>query len=58
MLNYQDMDTIVGCFCTLLYPFRGQTEGTVVEDMGTEIIVQLTNGKEISVYRDDLIVYD
>lgn len=58
MLNYQEIETIVGCFCTLLYPFKGHTEGTVVEDMGTEVIVQLTNGKEISVYRDDLIVYD
>lgn len=58
MFDYKELETIVGCFCTLLYPLKGQTEGTIVEDMGTEVVVQLINGKETTVYRDDLIVYD
>lgn len=58
MFDHTELETKVGCFCTLLYPLRGQTEGTIVEDMGTEVIVLLANGKEATVYRDDLIVYD
>ena len=34
-----------------LYPRRGQTEGTIVEDLGCEVIVQLINGKEVKIGR-------
>lgn len=45
-IDMEQLDGVVGCFCTLLYPRRGQTEGTIVEDLGCEVIVQLINGKE------------
>lgn len=58
MYDYDETESIVGCFCTLLYPHRGQTEGTVVEDMGTEVVVKLVNGKEVVEYRDEILIND
>ena len=58
MIDFEDLESIVGSFCTLLYPRRGQTEGTIVEDLGCEVIVQLTNGKEVTEYKDDVVIYE
>lgn len=52
----EQLDGVVGCFCTLLYPRRGQTEGTIVEDLGCEVIVQLINGKEVTEYKDNVVI--
>ena len=57
-IDLAQLEGIVGCFCTLLYPRRGQTEGTIVEDLGCEVIVQLTNGKEVTEYKDDVVIYE
>lgn len=46
MFECQEVETIVGCFCTLICPLKGQTEGTIVDDMGTEVVVQLSNGNK------------
>lgn len=40
MFDYDELEGIVGCYCTLIYPYRGHSEGTVVADYGKEIIVQ------------------
>lgn len=53
-IDMEQLDGVVGCFCTLLYPRRGQTEGTIVEDLGCEVIVQLINGKEVTEYKETL----
>lgn len=53
----QDTD-IIGCSCTLLTPYKGHTEGEVVEDYGNEIVVRLTNGKVVVEYRDEVLIYD
>ena len=53
----QDTD-IIGCLCTLLTPYKGHTEGEVVEDYGNEIVVRLTNGKVVVEYRDEVLIYD
>ncbi len=55
-IDMEQLDGVVGCFCTLLYPRRGQTEGTIVEDLGCEVIVQLINGKEVTEYKDDVVI--
>lgn len=52
------MNTMVGCSCTLLIPYKGRTEGYVVADYGNDIVVKLHNGKEIVERRDDVLVYD
>ena len=51
MIDYDELDGIVGCYCTLVYPYRGHSEGTVVADYGHEVIVRLNNGKEVTEYR-------
>ena len=58
MIDFDDLEGIVGSFCTSLYPHRGQTEGTIVEDMGNELLIQLINGKEVVEYRDDVVIYE
>lgn len=56
MIDMEQLEGIVGCFCTLLYPRKGQTEGTVVEDLGSEVVIQLINGKEVVEYKDDIVI--
>lgn len=58
MIDFEQLESIVGSFCTLLYPRKGQTEGMVVEDLGYEVIVQLVNGKEVIEYKDDIVIND
>lgn len=49
---------IIGCPCTLLNPYGGYTDGEVVGDYGYEIVVKLTNCKEVVEYRDEVLIYD
>jgi hypothetical protein len=58
MYGIEDIATIVGTFCSLIVPYQGYTEGVVTEDFGTELIVTLSNGKELTVYRSDIILMD
>lgn len=39
MIDLEQLEGIVGCFCTLLYPRKGQTEESIVEDLGSEVII-------------------
>lgn len=52
------MTDIIGAFCTLIIPWRGHTEARIVGDLGDSYIVRVTNGNEICVSRDDIIIYD
>ena len=54
MIDYDELEEIVGCYCSLVYPYRGHSEGTVVADYGYEVIVRLNNGKEVTEYRTNL----
>ena len=47
-----------GAHCTLLTPYKGYSEGTVVGDFGNKIVVRLSSGKEVVEYRDEVIIYD
>lgn len=58
MYEYEESTEIIGSHCSLVVPYRGYSDGTVVGDYGTELVVHLNNGKEIVVYRDEVIVYD
>ena len=51
MYDIEEQSDIIGKSCTLLNPYKGYTEGTIVGDYGNRIIVCLTSGKEISEYR-------
>ena len=58
MYGYENETTLIGSTCTLLHPYRGYSEGEIIDDYGLELLVRLTNGKELSVYRDELIIND
>lgn len=58
MCNLESQSDIIGLSCTLLEPYKGYSEGTIVGDYGNTIVVRLTNGKEVVEYRDDVIIYD
>jgi hypothetical protein len=58
MYSFEDFATIVGAFCTFTTPYSGFTEGYITRDFGNEVVVQLTNGKELTVYRSDIIIMD
>lgn len=58
MYEYEESAEIIGSYCSLVVSYRGCSDGTVVGDYGTELVVHLNNGKEIVVYRDEVIVYD
>lgn len=58
MYENEEMSDIIGSPCSLLNPYKGYTEGTVVGDYGIEIVVRLNNGKEVVEYRDEVIIYN
>lgn len=53
-----ELSGIVGCFCMLVLPYRGHYEATVVEDNGFEVIVELNNGRQLTLCRDEIIIDD
>ena len=56
---YTDEDNstdLTGAFCELLFPRKGQRNGIIVDDYGNEWLVQLTNGREVSVYKDEVFI--
>ena len=55
MYEYEEDSEIIGAHCTLLTPYKGYTEGTVVGDFGNKIVVRLSSGKEVVEYRDEVI---
>lgn len=52
---YSDEDNeIIGAFCELETPFRGYSNGIVVADYGTELLVRVMSGAEVVLYRDEV----
>lgn len=58
MYAYEESTEIIDSYCSLVVPYRGCSDGTVVGDYGTELVIHLNNGKEIVVYRDEVIICD
>lgn len=58
MYGFSEDTSIIGAFCTLIEPYKGYTEGTVIGEYGIELLVRLSNGKELTVYRDEVIIDD
>ena len=52
MNNYDS--ELIGASCELSVPYRGYSYATVVEDYGNELLVQISSGKEITVYKDEV----
>ena len=56
---YTDEDNstdLIGAFCELLFPRKGHRNGIIVDDYGNEWLVQLTNGREVPVYKDEVFI--
>ena len=45
MYEYEEDSGIIGAHCTLLTPYKGYTEGTVVGDFGNKVVVRLSVAK-------------
>lgn len=58
MYEYEEKSDIIGSPCSLMNPYKGYTEGTIVGDYGNTVVVRLTNGKEIVGFRDEVIIYN
>ena len=59
MYEYEENSEIIGAHCTsLMNPYKGYTEGTIVGDYGNTVVVRLTSGKEIVEFRDEVIIYN
>ena len=56
--TFDNESDIIGLSCTLFTAYKGYTEGVIVDDYGTTIVVRLESGKEISVFRDEIIIHD
>ena len=57
MYEYEEKSDIIGSPCSLMNPYKGYTEGTIVGDYGNTVVVRLTSGKEIVEFRDEVIIY-
>ena len=58
-IMYTDEDNstdLIGAFCELLFPKKGHRNGIIVDDYGNEWLVQLTNGREVPVYKDEVFI--
>ena len=49
-------NTAIGCFCTLIDEWRGNSEGEIIEDYDMQYVVRLSSGYEITVNRYDVVV--
>ena len=56
MYNEEVASDVVGKHCTLTESYRGYTEGEVIGDYGCQLLVQISSGAEILVYRDEIIL--
>ncbi len=48
MYEYEEKSDIIGSPCSLMNPYKGYTEGTIVGDYGNTVVVRLTSGKRLS----------
>lgn len=58
MFYDEEPSEIMGAYGTLYEDYNGCTDGQVVGDFGTEVVVRLQSGKEIVAYRDEVLIYD
>lgn len=51
-------DRLTGNFCTLIEDYLGYSDGEIVADYGLQFVVRLSSGKELTVSRDEVMIYD
>ena len=56
MYNDDNNSEMIGAFCELMFPKKGRCNGIIVEDYDTEWLVQLANGREVAVCKDEVFI--
>lgn len=56
MHNDEEPSEIIGEYCTLLEDYKGYDTGEVVGNYDYQLVVKVSSGAEIMVYRDEVIL--
>lgn len=54
----EELTEIIGCFCSLLCNPEDCSTGRIVCDYGRDVVVELANGNNILLSRDEVLIYD
>lgn len=54
----EEISEMIGAYVNLIEPYMGWDFGTIVADFGREYVVRLSNGKEVVVERDEIVILD
>lgn len=52
----EEMTEMIGAYVNLIEPYKGWDFGTIVADYGRDYVVRLSNGKEVVVERDEIVI--
>ena len=53
---YEYESELLGESCELRTPWKGCRFATIIEDYGKELLVQVSNGAEVTVLRDEVFI--
>ncbi|MBP6170018.1 MAG: ribonuclease P [Bacteroides sp.] len=56
MRRNEEPSEIIGEYCTLIEDYKGYNVAEVVGDYGSQLVVKVSSGAEIVVYRDEVIL--
>ena len=56
MRRNEEPSEIIGEYCTLIEDYKGYNVAEVVGDYGCQLVVKVSSGDEIVVYRDEVIL--
>jgi hypothetical protein len=56
MHRNEEPSEIIGEYCTLIDDYNGYSVAEVVGDYGCQLVVKVSSGDEIVVYRDEVIL--
>lgn len=54
----EELTEIIGGFCSLLCNPDDYSTGRIVCDYGRDVVVELANGNNILLSRDEILIYD
>ena len=56
MRRNEEPSEIIGEYCTLIEDYKGYNVAEVVGDYGCKLVVKVSSGAEIEIYRDEVIL--
>ena len=54
----EELTEIIGCFCSLLCNPDDYSTGRIVCDYGRDVVVELANGNNVLLSRDEVLIYE